>query len=214
MASTNRRGLIAAMTLSFGLVLAAPAVAGPPWISVEYPANPFDEATRGALALIHTYHHGRSVSFPLEAVAEGFLDGGRTSRDLRVVETSRAGVYAVRGDLPAEGVWVLVVEIADTEVDTRVTALVALDENREITAVRVPHRVEGRWIIPRAASTEEVEALLASTAALAQARRDAGLTRTTGVGTGELAGLGALVLLPLGAFTLGRRRARGRPNRR
>ena len=214
MASTNRRGLIAAMTLSFALVLATPALAGPPWISVEYPANPFDEATRGALALIHTYHHGRSVGFPLEAVAEGLLDGRRTSRDLRVVETSREGVYAVRGDLPAEGVWILVVAMTDTEVDTRATALIALDENGELTAVRVPHRMEGRWVIPRAASTEEVEALLASTAALAQARRDAGLTRATGVGTGELAGLGALLLLPLGAFALGRRRARGQANRR
>ena len=38
--------------------LPAAAVAGPPWVSIELPANPWDETTRGAFLLVHAFHHG------------------------------------------------------------------------------------------------------------------------------------------------------------
>jgi hypothetical protein len=42
---------------------ATPAFAGPPWISLETPANPCNETT-GAFALVRVYHHGDAAYFP------------------------------------------------------------------------------------------------------------------------------------------------------
>ena len=47
----------AATGLSLALLLTLSAAAGPPWISIEYPANPLDPETRGALVVVRTYHH-------------------------------------------------------------------------------------------------------------------------------------------------------------
>ena len=43
--------------LAFLLAATSIALAGPPWISIEYPANALDKETRGALALVRIYHH-------------------------------------------------------------------------------------------------------------------------------------------------------------
>src|SRR5690606_14581273 len=54
-ATAARRARIARAALlpaALVLALATPALAGPPWISIEYPANPLDPATRGALMVI------------------------------------------------------------------------------------------------------------------------------------------------------------------
>ena len=51
-------GLAAACAALF----AAPALAkGPPWISIELPANPYDQTMRGAFLLVHAFHHGKSM---------------------------------------------------------------------------------------------------------------------------------------------------------
>ena len=71
-------------------------VAGPPWISIEYPVNPFDRTTRGAHLLVHAYYHGTPVAYPVSGTAEGIVNGERRTMTLRFETTSRTGVYALR----------------------------------------------------------------------------------------------------------------------
>lgn len=146
-----------ALALLFGL--AATAAAGPPWISVEVPANPNMRESRGAMLLVRAYHHAEERAFRVTGVAEGVVDGERVSLPLALRPTSKAGVYAVpRPDLET-GRWVLVLTLEGG--DTDATALVTLDRAGEVAGVRVPVRgqVEG-FTIPRAATDAEVEALL------------------------------------------------------
>lgn len=209
MSRFHRRSAFAALPLAILLASAAPASAGPPWISVEYPANPFDQMTRGALALVHTYHHGRLVPFTMTGTAEGLVSGRRRSIPLALRPTSQAGVYAVQGELPQEGVWVLVVNLTDREAHVAASVLVVVDERGELTGIRVPQEAElaeGRWVIPRMATEEDIDSLLRSTAAMAQARRDAGITQAPRRSLGILlGGLGALLLVPVGGLALRRR---------
>ena len=51
-----RRPLLVAAALT--LLATTPAFAGPPWISIEIPANPYNSTTRGAFCLVRVYHHG------------------------------------------------------------------------------------------------------------------------------------------------------------
>ncbi len=85
---------------------------GPPWISLEMPANPLDPATRGAAFLVHAYHHGSPTGFPVTGTADGLVDGERQSVDLEFRETSRPGVYAVDQQWPAKGHWIVTVSVA------------------------------------------------------------------------------------------------------
>lgn len=201
----SRAAAIAAHTLALFLLSTAPAWAGPPWISVEYPPNPHDPASRGALVLVHAYHHQHAMPFPVSATAEGLVNGERRSVPLRVAETSRGGVYAVRGDVPGEGAWVLVVNMTDTEARVRASALVALGPDREVTAVEVPHREEGRWWIPRAATDGDVDAMLRTAVAMARARREVAESPFGSPAKGLL--LAGLALAVPAGLTL-RRRAR------
>jgi len=78
-------GLAAALSA----FLAAPALAGPPWISIELPVNPYDESTRGAFLLVHEFHHGTPVSYIVTGTAEGIVNGERRSIKLEFSETAR-----------------------------------------------------------------------------------------------------------------------------
>ena len=141
------------------LCLAASAAAGPPWISVEIPANPHDRSTRGALLVVRAYHHGTGTAYRVTGVAEGIVDGRRVSVPLEVARTAAAGVYAVgRPELEA-GRWVLVLKLGDGNASA--TALVPLDSAGEVAGARVPSRrsADG-WTIPREVSEADVEAAL------------------------------------------------------
>ena len=60
--------------------LATTAVAsGPPWISIELPANPYDESTKGAYLLVHSFHHGTAIGYIVTGTAEGIVNGERRS---------------------------------------------------------------------------------------------------------------------------------------
>ena len=54
--------------------------AGPPWISIEYPVNPYDSASRGSFLLVHGFHHGIPVDYPMTGTAEGLVAGARRTR--------------------------------------------------------------------------------------------------------------------------------------
>ena len=58
--------LVSVLTLS----VSSTALAGPPWIAIEYPANPFDQATRGGYLTVRTYHHGEIMSKTLTGPAD------------------------------------------------------------------------------------------------------------------------------------------------
>lgn len=199
----------AVMALPLVLALATPVHAGPPWMSVEHPANPHDPTTRGALAVVHTYHHGAQVASAFSAEAIGLLDGRRTTIRLDVTPTSRPGAYAVRGSLPAGGDWVLVVTRQNPDGREQATALIALAASREILTVRVPHdrHESGRWLVPRNPTPAEIEALLRLTIAMSSAGAE--LAASDGAGT-----LGAprspwvalaVLLIPAGIWGVRRR---------
>jgi hypothetical protein len=157
----TRRSLLRSLSLVATLVLAsgaAPLLAGPPWISIEMPANPFDRASRGAFLLVHAFHHGTPMNFPVTGRAEGIVAGQRRTVPLRLVPTSRDGVYAVHNQWGSAGVWTLVLIVTQGPGDVA-TALVDIASNGAVSAVRVPttrHR-EG-MDIPRAVTAAEVEA--------------------------------------------------------
>jgi hypothetical protein len=161
--SAPRRSRAAAFALVLavaGAVVPRAAAAGPPWIGVELPANPHDTATRGALAVVRLYHHGTPTPWPLEARAVGTAGGRRRTVALEV-RPAGAGAFAVRGALPGGDGWVLVLTMRAGP-GVRASALVALDARGEVVGVRVPQeRLEhGRWINPREASADEVDAML------------------------------------------------------
>jgi hypothetical protein len=176
--SSTRITLAAAAACALGtltLTAASPAsrgaAFGPPWISIEYPANPLDQSTRGAFLLVHAFHHGTPVQAPVRGTAEGIVNGERKSVALRFETTSRPGVYALRKQWNDGGVWSLVIAVNQGE-DDQAQALVELGADGAITSVRVPTRREREWTIPRKITAQEIEESLQSRATHTdQARR-------------------------------------------
>jgi hypothetical protein len=154
--------LRSAAVLATLLALATPLVAGPPWIAIEYPANPWDPASRGAVLLVHAFHHGTPMAFPVSGTAEGLVDGRRRSVPLTLERTSRTGVYAVRQQWADEGDWTLVLTVTQGRDDVA-QALVQVAGSR-VLAVDVPTRSArdgARQVsLPRRATDQEVEASL------------------------------------------------------
>jgi hypothetical protein len=186
------------------LVAATIAIAGPPWISIEYPPNRLDSDTRGALALVRMYHHEHQGQFPVEGTAEGVVDGKRVSLLLKFTPVGTEGVWAVWGEIPKEGNWVLAIHATDGVSKAEVSILAALAAgNQEISFVKVPRSREGNW--PRAASDGDVEAMLQTAIVMAEAQ---GRSPFRSITIGEAAmGLGgALLLFPFGLAAARRRR--------
>jgi hypothetical protein len=134
---------------------------GPPWISIEYPANPYDSGSRGAHLLVHAFHHGTPVSFPISGTAEGIVAGARRTVSLEFKNTSRPGVYALHKQWPSEGVWTLVVAVTQGpgEFDT-VKAVVELGADGQVTNVNVPTKMAGIHRVPDRVNMADVEASL------------------------------------------------------
>jgi len=140
------------------LVAAAPSAhrAGPPWISIEYPANPLDPTTRGAYLLVHAFHHQTPMESMVSGTAEGLVNGERKSVALRFESTGRTGVYALRKQWSDDGVWTLVIS-AGQGGGTPAQALVELAADGGISSVRVPTTRQREWTIPRAITAQEIE---------------------------------------------------------
>ena len=207
-----------ALALPLLLVVAAPAVAkGPPWITVEYPVNPNDPETRGALFVVHTYHHGTPVGSEVTARAVGTADGRKTTLALDVEPTSRPGVFAIRGTLPSTSDWVVAVTRQGAQNGERATALVAVSAAGTLLAIEVPHRsVEnGRWAVPRDPTSAEIDALLRTTSVMSEAAARERVLGAAGPSapSGATLGIGAVMLLaivPSGAWLRRRRSGRSR----
>ena len=145
-------------------LVATPALAGPPWISIELPANPYDQATRGAFLLVHAFHHGTPIGYLVTGTAEGIVGGERRSIKLEFSETAREGVFALKRMWPAEGVWTLVIK-ANQGPDDAATAVVELGSDGEVASIRVPMMQRGRWTVPAPVSLGDIDAALQARAA-------------------------------------------------
>jgi hypothetical protein len=152
---------IKTLAIALALAVATPALAGPPWISIELPPNPYDRASRGAFLAVHAFHHGTEVGIPVTGVAEGIVSGQRRSIKLQLVPTSRTGVYALRNQWGTEGVWTLVLSVSqgDGEGNTA-QALVEVDPGGVVKSVRVPAAQRGEWLMPQVLATRDIESAL------------------------------------------------------
>ncbi len=167
----TRRAFPLALALSLGVTTlpAAMVFKGPPWISVELPANPLDPASRGAFLVVHAFHHATEVGIPVTGRAEGIVNGERRTVRLRFDATARPGVYALRNQWGTEGTWTLVL-IASQGPNDVATALVELSPDGRV-AVSVPTQPGREGTFPRAVTDAEVEtALRARAAAVVGAR--------------------------------------------
>jgi hypothetical protein len=136
------------------------ALAGPPWIAIEFPANPFDRASSDAFLTVRTYHHGEIVAKTVTGTAEGVVNGKRTSMKLDIRAGSQPGTYAVRWQRPAVGRWVLVIN-SGTEGVVDATAVVEISPTGNVANITVPTRaIANGWISPRPVASAEIDALL------------------------------------------------------
>ena len=164
--TTLRAGLLGACVLA--LAAAAPSF-GPPWISIESPANPYEPATRGAFLIVHTFHHGTPTASGVTGTAEGVVAGSRRSIPLSFDTTSRRGSYALRKQWPNEGTWMLVINTGGQA--QGVTALVDVGETGDVSRVRVPTRRDGPHEVPAQVTARDIEAALAARTATRTAGR-------------------------------------------
>ena len=156
------------------LALAAALLVGPPWISIEYPANPHDRSNNGALLYVHVFHHAQPIAYPIEGTAEGFVNGERRSIKLKFTETARPAVYGLSRQWPTEGVWTLVIKMSraqNGEAGDGATAVVELGPDGAIASVRVPTRQQGEWTIPVDVSMAEIDRALRARASALAVRR-------------------------------------------
>ncbi len=155
-----------ALTTLAALLVAAPAsgLKGPPWISIELPANPYDNSTRDAFLLVHSFHHGTAMGFIVTGTAEGMVNGERRSLKLEFSETSRVGVFALKRSWPTEGTWTLVIK-ANQGPDDAATAVVDLGLDGDVAAIRVPTMQRGPWTVPAPVSLGQIDAVLRARAA-------------------------------------------------
>ncbi len=151
-----------ALAAAFATLAATPLLAGPPWISIEYPVNPYDSQARGAVLLVHAFHHGTEVDdTPVTGTAEGLVNGQRKSVRLEFTRTSRPAVFALRNQWGTAGEWTLVISVASSHQPQAeaAQALVRLSGDR-ILSVDVPTRQANGYALPRPITSEEIEASL------------------------------------------------------
>jgi hypothetical protein len=156
------------------LLAAAPALAGPPWISIEVPPNPHDRTTRGAFLVVHAFHHGNAVAFPVRGTAEGLVQGKRQTVPLAFDRTTREGSYALRKQWPTDGTWMLVISVAPDGEKSGATALVELAPSGDVASVRVPSDQRDGWTIPREVTAREIDSALQASAAATRVAGRAG----------------------------------------
>jgi len=182
-----RRSYVHAVSLAMGaiLILAGAALAGPPWIAVEFPANPHHPSTRDATFLIRAYHHSEAIDVPLVARLEGLVDGARKTVQARVSKTNLPGVFAVYADVPETGAWVAAVTLTQGE-NATATALVTLAGDGRVVSANVPsNRTRDGWVVPREVTAADIEAELRRATRLADAATD-DVTHHAGLGAGLL----------------------------
>lgn len=159
----NRLLVAGVLSLAAAVGVTTPAHAGPPWISIELPANPMNTTTRDAFLLVHTFHHDLALGQVLEGRAEGIVDGHRQTIVLTFTNTSRDFVRGVPKNWPDKGAWVLVITTGSHK--DGATALVGIGPDGKVRSIEVPSKKQGRWIVPTPVTQGEVDAMLTEMAA-------------------------------------------------
>lgn len=157
------------LLVALALLAAVPALAGPPWLSIEFPANPHDTKTREAFLVVNTYHHGTPTPMQVRGTAEGIVGGERRSVALRFSDTERRGSYALTRQWPTEGQWVLNIALVQND-RPEASALVVLGADGTPAHVSIPTRRDGPWHVPRAHTAAEISAALADAAVQARGK--------------------------------------------
>jgi len=139
-----------ALAFAVSLAAATPAVAGPPWLTLEFRPNTF-----AGFMMIRTFHHGTPQAVPLTGTAEGLVNGQRRSVPLSFTLAEEPNVYSVATTWGSEGVWVLNVAAAGDHIGAG--AVVGIDRNGEPAFARFPRSAIGA---SRAATAREVDAML------------------------------------------------------
>ena len=153
-----RLSRLAFATVLTVLTVPTVALAGPPWVSIELPANPYDRATKGAFLVVHAFHHGTPMGFPVTGKAEGIVNGQRKTVELKFDRGERDGTYVLKNSWGNEGEWTLVISVTQGENDAA-TALVQVS-NAKVIAVDVPTERRGDWTVPKKVTLADVEATL------------------------------------------------------
>lgn len=139
-------------------VAATPLTAGPPWISVELPGNPFDNNARDAFLIVHAFHHGEPVEYPVSGVAEGVVNGQRKSIPLTFQKTQRPGAFAVRKQWTDGTVWVLAFTVTQAKDDVA-SALVTIAADGHATRVQTLTKAgEAGRTTPRPIARTDIDA--------------------------------------------------------
>lgn len=136
-------------------ILALALVAGPPWISIEYPANPLDPTTRGGYLLVHSFHHQSVSEAQITGEAVTWVNGQRQAITLRFESTSRPGVYKLTKQWSDGVPYVLVITAGEGEHGSA-TALVSVTAAGGVAKVEVPSEPYQNFRVPRAPRDGEI----------------------------------------------------------
>ena len=153
---------------------------GPPWISIEYPVNPYDATTKGAFLVVHAFHHGTPTAFPVSGTARG-------DRERRAAQSSRSASPPRRAPAPSPSPGSGLTKAPGRcwssrwRRGPRTASRPSSTWRRtgEVAAIRVPTRQHDGHTLPAAVAMSEVEASLRQRAAqlLGGARGVAGAGR-------------------------------------
>jgi hypothetical protein len=105
------RRTLTLLTCLFVVAPTAVLAGGPPFLSLESPADPLDARANDAVAFVHAHLCGRPTDGVPTATAEGVVDGRRVSRPVTLAKTTEPGTWAVKTDWPRDGSWVLVLSL-------------------------------------------------------------------------------------------------------
>ena len=141
----------------FAALLTLAALVGPPWISIEYPANPMDPTSHNAYLLIHTFHHGEAVDAPLTGEAVTWENGRRRALTLHFETTSRPGVYQLSKQWTDGSPYVLMITVGEGDHGSA-TALVSVSSAGTVTKVEVPSNPYRDVRVPRAPTDSDLNA--------------------------------------------------------
>lgn len=150
-----------ALATLFAAAVPTAAFAKPLWLGIEFPVNPWDQATRGGFLVVRAYHYSMPATTVITGTAEGSVGGERKSVPLAFEKTSKGGVFVLRNQWGRTGNWVLVITVSQSDAPENIAqALVEVSESGTVTAVQVPTRAERGATIPRRATRAEIEAAL------------------------------------------------------
>ena len=141
-------------------ITATPLNAGPPWISIELPGNPFDQNARDAFLIVHAFHHGEPVEYPVAGTAEGVVNGQRKTIPLTFQKTQRPGAFAVKKQWTDGTVWVLAFTVTQAKDDVA-GALVTIAADGHASRVETLTKIrEGGRPFPRAIAKGDIDAAI------------------------------------------------------